>query len=114
MSDIPLPATTAAVLVNDALFKKDPISLVPAFHQLEDMYRITIRLTHTGIMVRYRDGMGKIVYYRGDAAAAKSAQARGMEECAAMRKFARDFLFWANNNMPCDEVGRAVAYITGE
>lgn len=108
--------TNAALFVNHAAVSPDRLDAVPAFRSIEDKYHVDIRLTHLGIIVRSRKGMGETLYRAGaydpSNPVPRKGAARGAEQCAAMRKFAVDFILWASTNLPTREVARLQRGIT--
>lgn len=102
--------TMAALIVNQAAAGK-PVDLVDAFRSLENTYHMSIRLTHTGILVRSR-GAGLPLYREGDWRAAKGNKARGSEQCAAMRGYAIRFMHWAMDKYHTPELQWAVQAVS--
>lgn len=105
--------TTNALLVNNLIHGRPPVDAVAAFRHIESAYNVTIKLTHTGIKVRSRYGMGKVHYEKGDVDKAIGTHATGKNECDAQRTYAFNFLVWAANHMPCAEVSNFVRQVSG-
>jgi hypothetical protein len=105
--------TTPALIINNLIHGREPINALPAFRSIETAYRVDIKLTHTGIRVRSRVGMGQKVYEQGNVDKAVYGKAKGRAECDAQRAFVLNFLMWARENMPTDEVKSTVERLTG-
>lgn len=99
----PSPSLTA-LAVNSIVEPVEMSNMVPVFKSIEKAYNVDIRLTHTGVQVRSRYGMGAIHFERGQWDHTKSGVAKGSDQCFAMRKFAIEMLWWARENMPTDAV----------
>ncbi|QND44234.1 hypothetical protein [Providencia phage vB_PreS-PatoteraRojo] len=105
--------TLSALAVNAAVQPADMSNMVPVFQSIEKAYYVTIRLTHTGVQVRSRYGMGSIYFERGQWNDTKSGVATGQEECFAMRKYGLELLMWAREEMPTAEVVKFVKEVIG-
>lgn len=99
----PSPSLTA-LAVNNAVVPASMSDMVPVFQSIEKVYNVDIKLTHTGVQVRSRRGMGNTYFERENWAHASSGRAIGQDQCFAMRKFAIEMLWWARENMPTDAV----------
>lgn len=99
----PNPSLTA-LAVNSIVEPAEMSNMVPVFKSIEKAYNVDIRLTHTGVQVRSRNGMGKIHFERGKWDHTKSGVAKGSDQCFAMRKYGFELLMWARENMPTDAV----------
>ena len=93
--------TLAALAVNKQVLPANGLNIVPVFQSIERAHHVTIRLTHTGIVVRSR-AAGKILYKEGEPANTSAGKAQGSKECSAMRVYAVGFLNWAKDNLPAD------------
>lgn len=100
---VPTPSLTA-IAVNAIVEPAEMSNMVPAFQSIEKAYNVDIRLTHTGVQVRSRYGMGTIHFERGQWDNTKSGVAKGNDQCFAMRKYGFEMLMWARENMPTDAV----------
>lgn len=99
----PTPTLTA-LAVNATVEPEELSNMVPVFQSIERAYNVDIRLTHTGVQVRARFGIGQVFFERGKWDSTKSGVAKGHEQCFMMRKYGFELLAWARENMPTDAV----------